>query len=82
MSTLSFSFEFFPLQTSYSSIKRYNQNADQRTVHERKVNHFETERRWKINQSYCTHIGPSQYNHLECPEEERNHWCAQQQMSN
>ena len=40
----------------------------------------EAERTWKINQSNC--IGHSLYKHLECSEEERNHWCTQQQMSN
>ncbi len=25
---------------------------------------------------HCTNIGYSMYNHLESPEEERNHWCT------
>ncbi|KAM9310038.1 uncharacterized protein KZ484_025989 [Pholidichthys leucotaenia] len=40
-----------------------------------KTSNYEAER-WKINQSYCIDIGHSQYNDLECPEEERNYWCT------
>ena len=75
MSTFSFSFGFLDCIYSWS-----NQHEDQRDVYRRIASNFEAEGKWKINQSYCTNIG--QYNHLECPEEERNHWYTQQQISN
>ncbi len=30
----------------------------------------------KNQSNHCTNTGNSKYNHLESPEEERNHWCT------
>lgn len=67
---------------SFGKQNLLSKHEDQRAVNGGKANHFEAERRGKIDQSYCTNIGHSQYNNLEYTEKERNYCCTEQQTSN
>ena len=46
-------------------------HKDQTAVYGRKVNHFEVEKRGKVDKSHFTNIGVSHYNNLQCSEEKK-----------